>query len=300
MITSEQEQNITRQDSVKQISDTSICTRNSISDVTFYDSTSFIHNIEPLRSNRFPFLFIEKNSIRESKANEFLMKKLRDGKEIPIQPFNEDWLIFAVMAAIFLYSLISAVSRKFFHEMKRFFLFRGIGDPASRDMQGLFHWQSTIINLVSFLNIALFAYCAAEYYEFVPEIIPGILFWLICFVIIITAVTLRHLICLITGNISGETEAFNEYVITIYLSYRYVAVFLFILAIMISYTGFFNAKSLFLAGSIMIGVVYLMRIIRLFMIFIRKKISIFYLILYLCALEFLPVVILLKYVTGLF
>ncbi len=279
---------------------TSFCTRNSISDVTFYDSASFVFTIESHSSDGFPFTFIENNSGRESRAKEFLMKNLRDGKEIPGQPLNDDWFIFAVMTGIFLYSMISTISKRFFRDMKRFFLFRGVGDPVSRDMQGLFHWQSTIINLVTFLNIALFAYCTADYYEFIPEIIPGILFWVICFAILIVIVTLRHLVCLITRNISGETDAFNEYIITIYLSYRYLAVILFILTVMISYSGILNAKSLFLAGLIMLGVVYLIRIIRLFMIFIRKNISIFYLILYLCALEFLPVVVLMKYVTGLF
>jgi hypothetical protein len=228
------------------------------------------------------------------------MKKLRNGNEIPAQPLTNDWFIFAVMVSIFLYSLISVISKRFFNDMKRFFLFRGIGDPASRDMQGLFHWQSTIINLVSFLSIALFAYCAADYYEFMPEMIPGVIFWIICFVIIIVAVTIRHLVCNVTGNISGETNAFNEYILTIYLSYRYMAFILFILGVMVLYTHIFNAQSLFLAGLIMIGVVYLIRIIRVFMIFIRKNISISYLILYLCALEFLPVLILMKYVTGLF
>jgi hypothetical protein len=243
---------------------------------------------------------MKKNSNREAREKEFLMKKLRNGNEIPAQPFDNDWFIFAVMVTIFLYSLISAISKRFFNDMKRFFLFRGIGDHAYRDMQGLFHWQSTIINLVSFLNIALFVYCVADYYEFIPEIIPGFIFWIICFVIIIVAVTIRHLICNVTGNISGETNAFNEYIITIYLSYRYLAVILFFLAVMVAYTRIFNAQTLFHTGLIMIGVVYLIRIIRLFMIFIGKNISILYLILYLCALEFLPVLILMKYVTGLF
>jgi hypothetical protein len=301
MTTSEQKQNIILQDSISHIPDTaSFCTRNSISDITFHDSASFIFTIEPVNSNKFPFIFIEINSIHVAREKEFLMKKLRNGNEIPAQPLTNDWFIFAVMVSIFLYSLISVISKRFFNDMKRFFLFRGIGDPASRDMQGLFHWQSTIINLVSFLSIALFAYCAADYYEFMPEMIPGVIFWIICFVIIIVAVTIRHLVCNVTGNISGETNAFNEYILTIYLSYRYMAFILFILGVMVLYTHIFNAQSLFLAGLIMIGVVYLIRIIRVFMIFIRKNISISYLILYLCALEFLPVLILMKYVTGLF
>jgi hypothetical protein len=44
---------------------------------------------------------------------------------------------------------------------------------------------------------------------------------------------------------------------------------------------------------------YLIRVIRLIIIFLNRNISIFYLILYLCALEILPVLIVIKYFTGL-
>ena len=67
----------------------------------------------------------------------------------------------------------------------RFFLFRGINDPSSRDIGGLFNWQSTILNLISFLIIGLFAYCAASYYDLIPSGISGIIFWLISVGIII-------------------------------------------------------------------------------------------------------------------
>ena len=268
--------------------------------ITFYDTANFILSPGVQYSDMFPFVFIEKNNIHEAKAAESLIQNLREGKELPRQPLNEDWLIFAVLVVSVLYIFISTVYKRLFHEMKRFFLFRGVGDPAARDIQVLFHWKSTIINLVSFLNIGLFLYCTADFYEFIPDVIPGILFWFICFVVTIAAITSRHLLCLITGNISGEKDLFNEYIITIYNSYRYLAVILFILVILVLYTNLFAVKSLFLAGLFSFAITYLIRIFRFFLIFMKKNISIFYLILYLCALEFLPVLVLMKYITGLF
>jgi hypothetical protein len=178
-------------------------------------------------------------------------------------------------------------------------LFRGINDPFSRDIGGLFHWQSTILNLISFLIIALFSYSAASYNDFIPFGIKGIVFWFISLGIIITAITLRHMVCIITGNASGEKEVFREYLLGVYQSYRLSALFLFVLIILMSYTVFFSAKVYFISGIIVIGLMYLIRVIRLFIIFINQNISIFYLILYLCALEILPVVISVKYFTGL-
>ncbi len=334
MSTSEQEHNIVKQDSVRlnqdttarqtdipvdsiQVSDT-IRTSSTTSvqpvkkepslidtisdgtkpEITFYDSANFIISSEIQFTDRFPFVFTEK--IRKSKleTRESLIKSLREGQELPEQQLKTDWLIFVVLVISALYLFISTSYRRLFNEMKRFFLFRGIGDTASRDIQILFHWKSTIINLVSFLNIGLFAYCAADFYEFIPDNIPGILFWAICFVAIAVVITIRHILCIITGNISEEKDLFDEYIITIYNSYRYLAVILFILTILILYTRFIPVETLFIAGLVTLAIVYLIRLIRFFFIFLNKNISIFYLILYLCALEFLPVLVLMKYITG--
>jgi len=289
---------ISEQDSIRHISDTTSDGTRPV--ITFYDTANFILSSGFQYSDMFPFVFIEKNNLHETKTSELLIQNLREGKELPQQPLKEDWLIFAVLAISALYIFISTIYKRLFHEMKRFFLFRGVGDPASRDIQILYHWKSTIINLVSFLNIGLFLYCAANFFEFIPDVIPGIFFWFICVVITIVAITSRHLLCLITGNISGEKDLFREYIITIYNSYRYFAVILFILVILVLYTNLFDVKSLFIAGLFSFAVIYLIRIFRFFLIFLKKNISIFYLILYLCALEFLPVLVLMKYIKGLF
>jgi hypothetical protein len=133
----------------------------------------------------------------------------------------------------------------------------------------------------------------------VPAGINGILFWLICVGVVITAVFLRHIVCSITGSISGEKDVFRNYLLGVYQSYRFSALFLFTLVILMSYTRILPARECFVAGIVVLGIIYLIRVFRLVRIFLNRNISIFYLILYLCALEFLPVVISVKYFTGL-
>jgi hypothetical protein len=279
---------------------TSVCIRNSISDVTFYDSLNIITRIDQTYSGQFPFLFTEKNRIRESEAREKQFMLLKNGKEIPSKPFHNDWIIIIILISAFLYAVISTFAGRFFRELKKFYLIRGIGDPSSRDTGELFHWPSTIFNLVSFVSLALFFYCAVYYFNSIPSEITGIIFWLIALGIIIIAVSSRHIICFITGRVSGQNEAFNEYILTIYLFYRFMALILFILTILLIYTTFLPAKSLFYAGFFIMALLFILRIIRLFIIFLKRNISILYLILYLCALEFLPAVVLVKYFRGLF
>ena len=282
------------------IDTSAVCIRNAVSDVTFYDSANLVNRIDKTELTRFPYHFVEKNIKREAEARASLTKLLKDGREMPVRPFHDDWIVIVVLVSAFLYSVVRTVSRRMISEVTRFFFFRGIGDPGSRDTGVLLHWDATVMNFITFLNISLFVYCISLYYEFIPEGISGFQYWIISFGAVVTVITIRHILCFLTGKASNENHAFNEYIISIYLSYRLMALVLFILVILISYTSIFPVKTLILAGFITIATLYLMRLIRLFLIFMKRNISILYLILYLCALEFLPVLILLKYVTGLF
>jgi hypothetical protein len=102
-----------------------------------------------------------------------------------------------------------------------------------------------------------------------------------------------------TGIISEQQEAFNEYLLSVYQSYRIGALFMFVIIILMSYTHILPAGDLIISGLFIVGLIYLIRFIRLLVIFLNRSISIFYLILYLCALEILPVLIVVKYFTGL-
>jgi len=284
---------------IQQEDTASVCVRNSIADFTFYDSNNIVTKKELKSSNRFPFLFTEKTRQTKVEARASLIKYLMPGQDLPSQPFHDDWIIGIIFIAAFLYSLIRTTSKSMLPEVTRFFLFKGINDPSSRDISRLFHWQSTLLNLISFLIIALFAYFAASYYNFIPSGISSIFFWLISLGTIISAVTLRHIVCVTAGNISGEKDVFREYLLGIYQSYRFSALFLFVLVVLMSYTMLLPTRGGVISGIIVLGIMYLIRVIRLLIIFLNRNISIFYLILYLCALEILPVVISVKYITGL-
>lgn len=200
---------------------------------------------------------------------------------------------------VFLFSLIRASSKSALPEVTRFFLIRGSGDLSSRNTSGLFHWQSTTLNLISFLTISLFAYCTAFYYGLIPYNNNGIIFWLISLGVVISTVTLRHIVCVIIGRVSGEEEVFIEYLHGVYQFYRFSALIIIVLIIVMSYTVLLPVSLSITLGFIVLGLMYLVRVVRLMIFFINRNISIFYFILYICALEILPVLVLVKYVSGL-
>jgi hypothetical protein len=278
---------------------TSVSTRITTDGFTFSDPGSFIRFMKPYPQGQFPFQLAKKAAPDHGDLNLTIIKPLKEGNKLPENSLHYDWITALLFLSALLYLLVRKPTRSIFTELSRFFLFRGINESSSRDTGSLFFWQSTILNFVSFLVIGLFAYCAAAYYAFIPENIAPFMFLLILLSIVVFSVTSRHLICIATGSLSGHNEAFNEYLMTVYKSYRYSAVTLFILVTLLVYTVLLPSQVYFIIGVIALIIFYLYRVARLLLIFIRRNISILYLILYLCALEILPVLILLKYFKGL-
>jgi hypothetical protein len=263
-----------------------------------HGSTDPVNNSKTSFLNLMPLMFTLKNLKAEVKENCTVIGRGKTEEAIRDNQLSSDWLLGIILMYAFVFTFIRAASKDISSGFLRFILLRGINDPSNRDYNGLFQWQSTLYNLISFSVIGLFAYHVVIYYNEIPEKLSGILLWLALVCLIIAVITLRHFLCLVTGTLSGKREVFVEYLISVYNSYRYAATILFFLVILVSYTIFFPAKVYFFSGIATITIVYLIRIIRLIIIFIRGNISIFYLILYLCALEILPVVISVKYFTG--
>jgi hypothetical protein len=277
---------------------TSVCSRGKIGDVTFYDTSNLITRIVTPYIDRFPFLFIEKNWALSEESREITVRHLKPGMEIPYFPLHEDWIILILLITVFLFAIIRKNAANLMHGIERYFLFRGINDPVSRDSLGIFTWESTIKNLLSFLALGMFIYSAASYYNLVPATFSGIIFWLLLVAGIIALITARHILCIITGSVSGERELFSEYIVSIYQFYRFSAIVIFVLSIIMIYTTLLPVRFCLAAGFTTIGAFYVLRILHLAIIFMTKGISLFYLILYLCVLEILPVVISMKYISG--
>jgi len=278
---------------------TSVCQRSRITDITFYDSTNLVLEKRLSGSNDFPYHFIETNREIRAESRKTLIASLKPGAELPERVLHEDWITGILILAAFLFGVIRIFSKDLFSGIRRYFLFKGVNDPSTREIGGIFGWQSTILNLISFTVVAVFVFLDAKWHNIIPFAYSGIVSWLVILGTIIISVTIRHITCLLTGNISSQREMFREYLHAVYQFYRFTSLFLFVIIALIAYTTLIAPETGFIAGAVIVGTMYLFRTTRLLIIFLNRNISIFYLILYLCALEILPVLISVRYFAGL-
>ncbi|HLN55815.1 MAG TPA: DUF4271 domain-containing protein [Bacteroidales bacterium] len=274
-----------------------VCRRNDLENISFYDKSSFLHRLSvPLSDPSVIELSSRAKDIRAGKY-QVLLTRLKAGENPPAERLNHDFILLVLVGVVLLMAAIRS-SIKNFQPVTRFFLFRGLNDQASNDTGVLFHWQTTLLNLMSFFIISLFAYQVSAIEGIVPAGWNGIVFWLVSLGIIITALTFRHIVCVVTGNLSGKSDIFNEYLIGIYQSYHFTAMILFVLVALASFTVLISPKTFVIAGICGIAAMYIIRVTRLLLIFINRNISVFYLILYLCALEFLPVAVIIRFFSA--
>lgn len=209
-----------------------------------------------------------------------------------------DWITVVLILSLLMYAIVATFSKHIFTDMVKLLTLGTAGRPEE-EYHGLFRWQSTISNLASFVNIALFLYLALTFYMTLPVADYG---GLPAFLLLLTAISLlvavRHIISVATGLISERRDVFSEYLNNIYILYRVAGIALFPLIIAICYVPGLPAGALVISGVTVMALVVMFRIFRLLAIFLQHGVSIFYFLLYLCALEILPVAVLYRVIAA--
>jgi len=206
-----------------------------------------------------------------------------------------DWYMGAFILAVLLYIFVQLRYRK---HLTRFAL-AIISYQASFN---IFRNLNMVIQQIAFQLNLIFLICSgillnqlAEYYNFTVVGLSQTQFIVAGFLVPLTYIIYKPVISKIVGFLSMEQKAFDEYNFNTMLYLKIFGLILLPVTLMISYLHSVNPEILFKATLIIAVIMGVMWFLRTILIFIRKGISIFFLILYLCALEILPLLVLVKF-----
>ena len=265
--------------------------------LSYFDQSNIVLQLNSEHINLFPVNMMMANKQYGMESTERLLGHLEDGKTL-IAGSGYDWLLIIILFSAFAYGILrSFFGGRLFGNINTSTAHRSM--ETAHDTSVLFHWNAIFLHFISFLNLSIFSYCAFSYYDIVPEKINGPLFLVIGTAFWALAALFRHIICSIVGFISGYKVLFNDYLLSVYNTYKVLALVLFIISILILYTSFIPVKILIYIALTAVVVLMFFRFFGLLTAFIKSNISILYLILYLCALEILPVAVVVKYIQRL-
>jgi hypothetical protein len=179
--------------------------------------------------------------------------------------------------------------------------FRRHGEVTPPGTSEVLSWPPIFRNFFTILNISLFAAIVLLTRGLT---IPGLFGGSVGLTGVLAgaflaALLLRHLTSMVLAEITGLKSLFREYMNIVYNTWFASSLFLFILNLLILFAPIENTSLFILSGAIVISIFLIVRALRLLAIFSERRVSVVYFILYLCALEVLPVLVFLK-ILGVF
>ena len=156
-----------------------------------------------------------------------------------------------------------------------------------------------ILNSIYVIVLSLFIVEVLRFYKLQIMEFTGLIPFLVLTGIIVLILLVRLILLKLIGYIFDSGNIFAEYIHNVFLANKNLGLFLIPVVVGIAYLPYQLAKISVVIGMVLIITTYLFRLVRGFQIIFRKDVFIFYLILYLCTLEILPLLLGYKFLNAL-
>ncbi len=217
----------------------------------------------------------------------------------PLALAEGNWWATAILFCSFTLLVILRV----FDYRKLLLLFNGFIRASSvgamyREEYALTSRISLLLLLNYLMMFPLFIWQTAGFFGASRDGLAG--FALISGIILVTYFV-KIIVTRILGNIFEVKEASTEYVYNILLFNKTIGLLLFPICLLLAFARQIPSDFLIWTGIVIIGLVLIYRLLRIILIgMANSSVSFFYIILYLCTLEIIPFVVILKVFVGTF
>ncbi|PCH96724.1 MAG: hypothetical protein COB85_03305 [Bacteroidetes bacterium] len=205
---------------------------------------------------------------------------------------SPDWILGILLAIFLLIAWVRVYHRRRLKQLYKALTSKLYVQHILRTNDGLMQRVSFVLDIISYLVIAAFIYQVTEYYDL---IVPFGSSWHPYILILLGLIILyqaKNLVLIISGLLLNQQEKLQEYRFNVFLMNKTLGLVLTPVIICIAYLSFGEAVIIW-TGILFIILAYLYRINRGLVIGLKEaNVSVFYLFMYLCTLEILPLVIL--------
>jgi hypothetical protein len=238
---------------------------------------------------------------KDSRTDYYVSAGRAEGQPLSPGKISSDFSFIFLSVCLLLITVLAVFGRKSMFSGLASLSFRRQPEMAAPGTSGVISWPPVIRNIITVFNVSLFAAVSLLLTDTVRYEQPGASIKLTAIItgFFLAALILRHLTCIILAEVTGLKAAYREYMNIIYNSWFADALILFILNAIILFAPVSNPVPFIWAGIIITAIFLIIRTLRLLTIFLNRHISISYFILYLCALEILPVLVIMK-ILGVF
>jgi len=205
-----------------------------------------------------------------------------------------DWISIILMFLFIFIGWIRFFNKKyFFSVIKSVFIYQ-YSTNIVKEKDSLTGRVSFVFNTTYFLSLSLFIFQLFDFFKISLYHDNSLLLYSLIISSLLLLNIYRFLSSKLIGFLFMKENVFNEYFFNLNLFNKNIGLYILPLVILYNFVQVSNYESIVFSGLILISILLLLFIIRSFQIIIRNNVSIFYMILYLCAFEIAPILILLK------
>jgi hypothetical protein len=217
-------------------------------------------------------------------------------KNIAIEPkqryeISNDWLLGLFLFITLLFLWVKIFYKKYYTLLFSSLLSYQLSIKLLREKNIMIKRISFVLNFIYVIVLSAFILRILEQYHIKIFRFNTFETLLIIINVVIIISVARILLLKLVGFIFNSMQIFNEYIHNNYIINKNLGLFLFPLLIAQIYISEKLKFTFLIAGISLILISYIIRLYRGFQIIIKKDIFLFYLILYLCTLEILPLLL---------
>lgn len=255
----------------------------ALTDSAFFDSTS-TSKIEP----------IEVNTL-------FKTHKLQLNQYYPqtIEKQNPDWFTLILITIIIAVTLLKVFYSKIFFQIFKAFVNNNTANQIVRDENLLVQRASILLSVICYLVFALFTYKITQFYNYENQYMgQGFIKFLFIAIFIGITYSVKMISLKLFGSIFNYEKPTVSYIFNLFLINNVLGIVLLPLLIVLTY---FNSVYFIYLLKLCIAIIisfYIYRLIKGVLIWTSiPRYNLFYLFLYICALEIAPLLIIYKIIS---
>jgi len=207
---------------------------------------------------------------------------------------SKDWIIILLLLLLFVISWIRlSYFKSMQHILRSCYNFQ-LSQKFFRERNTVSIRVSLILNMIFILTHSLFMFFSLDYFNLHIMGFTGILFYLICCGTLTGLNLLKFFIYRWLGLLLQKRRYFSEYLYNYFIYQKVSGVLIIPFLIGIPFMPPLFLATLIRIGLLVIFICLIFRIFRGIFLSFRFNVAIFYIFLYLCALEIIPLLIFLK------
>jgi hypothetical protein len=204
-----------------------------------------------------------------------------------------DWFIGVVLFSAFIFAWVKMFYNRNYKVIINSILNYQLATKYLKENNSTTFRVSVLLNSVFLINISIFILQNIKFWNIKIDLAN----WKLYIAIILTVSLIyigKYLVFNTLGFVFKSKNESKEYISNVWLYNKILGIFIFPIIISTPYIPVEYRPTLMFIGIALVLLSFSFRIIRSFQIAMKIKLSIFYLILYLCTLEVLPILIIVK------